>query len=404
MNILMISPVPISPANVGDRVRIKHIALGMAKYHDITFVAPIYEGEENEEKEHIQIEKIINYHPIRVKPVGFVSKIGALFSRWPYHTKLRYSSVFDQQVKSFLKEGKFDLIYCHLLQTLPYVVPITSIPIVLDQQNVDAMYWERQTRQYTNVFLIWLAKQNLKKTVQFEQDMLPYLSGIVSVSEADRQATQKYAKKKVSHFFVANNGVDTTAFQLGKKNKNNSKLVLGFFGSMDLKYNEDGALELIKNILPLVQKQLPKLVCSAIIIGRNPSQKLKEISRQSMFDITVTGTVEEVLPHLHQVDILVLPLSSGAGTKLRIAEAMAAGIPIVGSALAVIGFEEFVTNKQLLLAESTEEFATQISYLALNPAYQKEIVKANRALAEQEYSWKWIATKLSSDVEQLLNV
>ncbi len=402
MKILMISPVPISPANVGDRVRIKYLALGMAQHHQVTLVAPVYEGEANKEKGRLQTGKIAAYYPIRMEAPSFRNKVMALFSKLPFHTKLRHSSVIDRQVKSLLKEEQFDLIYCHLLQTLPYVVPLKAIPILLDQQNVDGEYWERQTKQYSNAILTWIAKRNWKKTVQFEQDMLPHLAGIVSVSEADKRATQAYAQKEVPHFFTAKNGVDIMAFPLKKKNKNSSKLVLGFFGSMDLKYNEDGALALIENILPLVQQRLPELVCSAMIIGRNPSQKLKEVSQKSAFDITVTGTVDEVIPYLHQLTILVLPLSSGAGTKLRIAESMAVGVPIVGSPLAIIGFEQFVETNQLLLAENTAEFVNQICQLAISPERQRTLIKANRTLAEQEYSWSGITSKLSTDVAQLL--
>jgi len=279
-----------------------------------------------------------------------------------------------------------------------------NIPIVLDQHNVDYIYWERQVQQYQNPILKWLAKRNLKKTVQFEQSFLPNIHTIVSVSAKDKELTEKYAKKELRHFLVAPNGVDLEQFRYREKEASNKKMVLGFFGSMDLAYNEDGAIELIQHILPKVQEKLPFISCSTLIIGRNPSKNLKKVALKSKYSIQVTGTVENLLSYLHQVDILVLPLTSGAGTKLRISEAMAAGIPIVGSQFAIAGFEDYVAEEYLYLAKNRTAFIHKIADLALNPHKMKEVRQRARDLVEQKYNWEKIAGLLAQDLLTLKSI
>lgn len=395
MKILVLSPIPIFPTNIGDRVRIKGITLGLAKHHQITLIAPSHAKDNSNDLGEIHGQSII-YKPVFIKKSNFVKKVNSLFSFWPYHTALRYREELEKAVAQTLNFHKFDLIYCHFLQTLPYVKGV-NIPIVLDQHNVDYIYWERQVQQYKNPILKWLAKRNLKKTIQFEQSILSRLIGIISVSEKDKLATQAYAKEKVKHFFVAPNGVDTTQFEFRKKSRQHKKLVLGFFGSMDLTYNEDAAIKLIRKILPTVQTRLPEIDCTAIIIGRNPSQKLNKIARQSKSAVSVTGTVDNVMAHLQRVDLLVLPLDSGAGTKLRVSESMAAGVPVIGSPLAVVGFEDYIASEHLMLAKNIEEFVSQICELALNPKKLNKMQQRARDLVEDRFSWRQITTQLAQD-------
>jgi len=391
----MLSPIPIQPDNVGDRVRIKQIALGLAAYHHITLISPTYEEIERPIKKQLVAEKGeqtgLIHLPISVQAPSSLKKLQALFSSWPYHTYLRYSQKLNKEISKLLHSTDYDLIYCHFLQTLPYLNH-RNIPVIFDQHNVDALYWERQVQQYRNPILSWIAKRNLDKTIRFEKSYLPKIASIVSVSEEDKILSQQYASQQVPYFFVATNGVDLETYNFQVKAPNQSELVLGFFGSMDLEYNEAAAIDLVQNILPAVQRKLPDRRCKASIIGRNPSATMKKMAAQSKSPVQLTGTVDKVAPYLHDVDVLVLPLESGAGTKLRIPEAMSAGACIIGSPLAIIGFEEFVESEHLLLARNRTEFVDQICKVALDCEYREEVVTRARVLVEESYSWRHIAS------------
>jgi len=282
LNILMLSPVPVQPANVGDRVRVLGLAMGLAKHHNITLIAPSAIPSCSQSKK--SVTKKFSYTPVPIKEAGYSKKILSLISKWPYHTALRYQPEIHKMVKKKLADNKFDLIYCHFLQTLPYTQE-SNIPIFLDQHNVDFVYWERQVQQYKNSILKWLARRNLQKTIEYEHSNFSRITGVVSVSEEDSNMTKSYANKEIHNFLVAKNGVDLSEYTVSTKQKYTDRIVLGFLGSMNLSYNEQAATYLIDKILPLVKNNLPDIELSVLVIGKNPTKKLMKIAASSENDI-----------------------------------------------------------------------------------------------------------------------
>jgi len=250
----------------------------------------------------------------------------------------------------------YDLIYCHFLSTLPYVVD-KGVPVIWDQHNVDRVYWQHKVafhhrRPWRRLLIQW----NLAKIMRLETAMLPKVAGLITVSPTD-QALMRPLLPATTPCWVAANGVDTTYYQLTPRRPVPSTaaqpLVLGFFGSLDLELNQMAALTLLHAILPRVTEQLPDRKIALILLGCNPPQWLYDlVAHRAHAGITLTGTVDDVRPYLHQMDILVLPLQSGAGTKLRVVEAMASGVCVVGSDLAFTGLTGAHAGQHYCLAQT----------------------------------------------------
>ena len=115
----------------------------------------------------------------------------------------------------------------------------------------------------------------------------------------------------------------------------------------------------------------------------------------------MTGTVADVLPYLHQMDLLVLPLQSGGGTKLRVLEAMAAGVPIIGSSFALMGLDGAQADRHYLRADQPEHFVAHICQAARNPAGCSQLILQARRLVEAHYGWRAITDQLAADLNQL---
>ena len=412
MHILMISPIPIFPTNVGDRVRIWQLAKGLARYFEVTLLLPTDEQTKNWHSlatgHDIPNLSIV---PVQSKPPNPLKRLRSLLSPSPYHVALRYRKALAQKVKELSQKHTYDLIYCHQIYTLPYLVADSSIPAILDQHNVDRIYWQRQVHAHQNSpILKWIMRRNLEKTIRFETKMLPLVSGIVSVSEVDRLETRRALcadsllfkeGTKPPHFFVAPNGADIKHYRFREalgtgvsKERDSSQLVLGFLGSMDLKLNQDAALTLIQEIYPAVQQQLPDKEVSVLIIGCHPPRQLLDLARPG--HITVTGTVPDILPYLHQVDILALPLQSGAGSKLRVLEAMSAGVCVVGSRLALVGLDVTTSTR---LANNHDEFVQTICQLAQNPNIRHQMALEARQLVTKQYSWEHTTSQLAQKIK-----
>ncbi len=131
---------------------------------------------------------------------------------------------------------------------------------------------------------------------------------------------------------------------------------VAFVGAYDYPPNEAAALELMGSIMPTIRRAggPDRLV----LIGRSPTPRMQREAARSP-GTTVTGTVDVVLPHLEAAGVLVVPLRSGAGTRVKILEAAAAGIPVVTTRLGLEGLS-LTPGEHVVLAETPQEFARAV--------------------------------------------
>lgn len=146
---------------------------------------------------------------------------------------------------------------------------------------------------------------------------------------------------------------------------------------------------------------MPGIVVSALLIGRNPPSWFQNKLKSDKF-VVFTGTVNDVYPWLNKVDILCLPLDQGAGTKLRVLEAMAVGLPIVGNSFAFSGIENILDGKNVLVADDDISFASRICELILNFDMRIRIGHEARKVVETSYDWNIIIKNLSENLKAIV--
>ena len=395
MKILMLSPVSPFPSNTGGLVRIAQIHSGLCQYHDVTLVFPSVESDRG-------FRSNQNVWKISIQQPNRLHKVKALFSKNPYHQTLYYKPLMREKIRELLAIEKFDLIYAHSIYTLSYVAAVKNVPIIVDQQNVDREYWmNKSNAPSASFFYRTICRINRRKVINFERGMQKNLTGYVSVSLRDREITMGYAEKNVKHFIIAPNGVDTKHYKQKQYLDNPGKITLGFLGSLDLEINQSAVNHLCQKILPLVRSRLPALLVSVLLIGRNPPTWLREEFKSDR-SIVFSGTVEDLHPYLRTVDILCLPLDQGAGTKLRVLEAMSVGIPIVGNSFAFIGIDEVLSGENVICAADDNSFATHICQLALDFENRKRLGCAARELVTASYDWTMIINNLDEELKAIV--
>jgi glycosyltransferase involved in cell wall biosynthesis len=109
--------------------------------------------------------------------------------------------------------------------------------------------------------------------------------------------------------------------------------------------------------------------------------------------IVVTGYVPDVLPYFGGADVYVAPLRVGGGTRLKLLEAMAAGIPLVSTRLGAEGIA-LEAGRHALLADGAEAFAQAVLQLLHNPGQAGALAQAARQLVVERYDWDCIAPVL----------
>src|SRR5581483_1370881 len=137
----------------------------------------------------------------------------------------------------------------------------------------------------------------------------------------------------IQHVTAVPTGVDLDYFERPKAQAEPT-CDLVFTGSMNWMANIDGILWFAKEVLPLIRKRRPR--CTVAVVGRNPVPAIVQLGKEDPL-ISVTGTVPDVRPYLWNSRVAIVPLRVGGGTRLKIYEAMAAGIPQVSTAVGAEG-------------------------------------------------------------------
>ena len=170
-----------------------------------------------------------------------------------------------------------------------------------------------------------------------------------------------------------------------------------FTGVMGYEPNADAAQYFCNQIFPLVRREVKD--ARLLIVGHaSPPtvQRLAEIG-----NVSVTGSVADVLPYYQQARLSVVPLRGGGGTRLKILEAMALGRPVVSTS---IGCEGLAVRDgiHLEIADEPVAFAQRVVRLLLDRRLREQLAGNARRLVEERYEWSVIAEKLLAVYRRLL--
>jgi glycosyltransferase involved in cell wall biosynthesis len=209
-----------------------------------------------------------------------------------------------------------------------------------------------------------------------------------------REREQLRRKAPEARIEVIENGVDTD-YYAGCEGWEGSRRIV-FVGAMDYPPNNDAAVFFAKQIWPHIRRRLEG--AELAIVGANPFPAV--LALRELPGVKVTGMVPDVRPYYHGALAAVVPLRTGGGTRLKIPEAMAAGVPVVSTPIGAEGLD-VVDGESLLLAESedAEGWADRLVSLAESPALRRRLIETGLRLARSRYDWEIQGEKLRATYE-----
>jgi polysaccharide biosynthesis protein PslH len=217
------------------------------------------------------------------------------------------------------------------------------------------------------------------KTGRAERAAVRAVDAVLTCSTADADALSAAGAHRT---VVVPNGVDTSG--IAHELPPSSQLVL-YVGQLGYRPNEAAALQLVDEVLPRIREQCVDAIVR--IVGREPGPA---VTRRAGPIVEVLGDVPEVLPHLRAARVLVVPLTAGSGTRLKILEAMAAGVPVVTTTVGVAGIAA-VPGRDVLIGDSSADLAAQAARVLDDDDLARSLSTSARALVESRYDWRVVA-------------
>ncbi len=284
------------------------------------------------------------------------------------------------EMRSDLAERNYDLIFVDELVMAPYAWELHGTPKVLARQKADSRYfWDVAVRCPWGRSKLWNLREALLLRLYERRVWSVYQKGVV-VSEQERELFLSINPQL--ELCVAPNGVDLEAFQF-KPIVMADKPLLLFHGTMSYYANVDALLFFTAQIYPLIRQQVPSV--KLLVVGQSPGPEVKALASEND-GIEVTGTVPDVRPFLERSTVVVVPVRIGHGTRLKIAEAMAIGRPVVST---TVGCEGLAVRDghDLFIADTPQAFADAVVRLTRDIALRRRVASNARALVSEAYTW-----------------
>ena len=313
--------------------------------------------------------------------VGFVTElIRNLFSTMPYALQKYVSKEMRETITYLTADKKFDILICDFLAPAVNLPSRVSLPTLLFQHNVEAMIWRRHFEVAKDPMKKSYFKLQWKRMADHERKLCGRFDRIVAVSKEDAETmAAAYGVESIS---CVGTGVDTEYFSKAT-NGIAERPEIVFTGSMDWLPNDDAVRWFLAHIFPRIRERVPGTAFS--IVGRNPSRPLVRYSR-SQADVTITGSVPDVRPYMRAAKVYVVPIRIGGGTRLKIYEAMAMGLPVVSTTVGAEGLP-LKDNEGLIVRDDPDDFADAVVNLLGDTDLAESVGRTGARIVRERYSW-----------------
>ncbi len=306
-----------------------------------------------------------------------------------------WSPPFRDRLATRLAESPFDVVQIEGIEMASYLPTIEKARprplIVYEDHNAEWVLQKRACLTDLRTLRRWpAAAYSLVQWMRlkgYEADVCRRADRVVAVSEADRDAIHAIAPEV--EITVVPNGVDLEEYTGYDGPIQPFDLV--FTGKMDFRPNVDAMLWFAQEVFPLIRQHRPQVRLA--VVGQRPHPRLDPL--RAAPGVTLTGWVADVRPYIAGATVYVAPLRVGGGTRLKLLQAMAMGAAVVSTSLGAEGFP--VTHgRELLLADTPDDFAQAVLTLLNSPEQRAQLGAAARRFAESAYGWDALVPRLET--------
>ena len=318
---------------------------------------------------------------LSIKPLDALKNL--FFSKLPYNLERFYSPSFVEILKNI--NDKFDLIHLDVIHMGLYIDVLRKFnaPIIVRAHNVEYEIYKRLARnmrfpkkQYMNI--IW------KRMKEYEKQTLQKIDGLIALTEKDLNNL-----KRLGYDGLA----ETIPFGMWKEDCEYTDITeendtVGYIGSLHWKPNVEGILWFLNKVVPVLIRKKPNI--KIFIAGR---QAPKELYKYESDNVKIVGEVPSSKDFIKKHAVILSPILSGSGLRVKIIEAMAYGKYVVSTTIGAEGIAEKDTNF-IRIADKPEDFANKIIEGLENKNIREQIKQNAYNEVMNRFLWDKLGTKV----------
>lgn len=398
MKILMLLPfLPIDQMS-GGQTRWYHLIKFLSKNHKITVVSLIRGDKEKELSYLPQIEKYCEKIMVFDRPKSpwtIRNLFLTLVTFNPLVVMRNFSLEERKAITKELKENDYDMIHAETFYVMPHI-PKTSVPTVLVEPTIEFSVYQHYVDNEVPFYFKFIYLFDVIKLKWWEKYYWRKANRVFAVSEEDREIMEKELPGiKVG---IIPNGVDVSYFE-EKKVKRFVPARILYHGDYKWMQNVEAVNILIKDVWPLIKEKAKNV--KLWITGRSVPKDILEIAKNDM-NIIVTESPEDNRDVFKTASVLVTPIMSPGGTRLKVLESMASDLPVVSTPVGVAGLN-IKKGKHALVSSQVSELAEMTLKVLGDTSLSSNLAREGKKFVANNFDWQSIVANLEKVYQEILN-
>jgi glycosyltransferase involved in cell wall biosynthesis len=301
----------------------------------------------------------------------------------------RAAAQLRRAVAAELATGDYDAVLLSGKDTFPALAAIGATPLVVDICDAASMRLAGELAVTKGLTQRALLRIRLAEMRHIERRLVTRTPHLLFASDRDREAVGAQAGT------IVPNGVDLEYWT--RRAAASTEPCIAFSGAMAYRPNDDAARRLVTDVLPLVSAAVDGV--HAVLAGRDPLPGLRAASEASGV-VTVTGTVDDLRPHLERAAVYAAPLRFGAGIQNKLLEALAMEMPVVTTSIAAAGLQSGDAAAPLIVADDDAGLAEAVVALLRDPGQRARLGAAGRDYVVRHFSWTAAVDRVDAVLER----
>lgn len=295
-----------------------------------------------------------------------------------YNIERFVSAAYEAALIRLLQQERFDIVQLEGLYLTPYLPVIrrySKARVVIRQHNIEFRIWERLAARSRNPLKKAYLSMLARRLKRFELNHMNGYDLVLPISEEDELFFKSLGAQSPTYLHPF--GVDVQAIPFCPAAA--EPLSLYHIGAMDWLPNQESVNWLLEQVMPLIREQLPET--KLYLAGRNMPAYYRE---RHWENVEILGEVPDALLFEQDKSILVVPLLSGGGVRIKIFQALAMGKTVITTSIGLEGIHAS-DGAEVFIADTPEAFAQKIIGAVRHPETVLSVGTAARRLIEARY-------------------